>query len=1196
MTERSGGARVEHPRSEIRNFPRIRFPKPLKAALRDRRLVVFAGAGVSMGKPACLPDFDTLACRIAEGTGATPRPDEPVDQFLGKLRNNGTNVHELAVHELSGNDLVPTKLHRDLLRLFPDVAHVRIVTTNFDLLFELAAQHLFPPKPELEIFRGPALPLGHDFTGIIHVHGAVSRPENMVLTDADFGRAYLTEGWARRFLTGLFREYTVLFVGYGHNDTVMRYLARALPENQPGKRFALTPQLDVDPQRWQLLGVETIPYRQASKQDHQTLSREVHRLAEYVSRSILDWQREITELAAKPPPIGDDEIDLIEEALEDPIKTRFFTKSACLPEWIEWLNERQKLGTLFNDGDLGERDKILAEWLAKQFAHDHADELFSLIAQHRMYLNPYFWRELGRKIGLKEQVPIKKDILSQWISLLITAAPRDGRDFIFLWLGKQCINHGMVEDLISIFDAMAESHLVLKPAYRLPDLDRSGPQSPIRVETYFFDDRFSMNELWEGLKPSLAQVAEPLLKRISRRLQDQHLKLRAWKAATCEWDQTSYDRSAIESHEQDENPEAVDVLIDTTRDCLEWLAHNDTEAAALWCDELAGSNVPLLRRMAVHTLYIRRDLLPDGKIDWLLKKIDINDIAAHHEIFRIAQKAYPDASPEQRRAFVDAVRAYRWPNEDDPQTEIYTAQYHFDWLDWLHRAAPDCHLAKSELRNLSDQYPMCKPREHPDFTHWIGIGGGSFSHQSPWTVEKLLKRRPCEWLPRLLSFERTEFDGPDRVGLLHAVETASERDFEWGLGLAQALADEEQWDSDLWSALMRVWSNMELNESRHRAVLDRLGSVELYGKQANGIAKNLYSLVKDGGRPYALNVLTRANTIASDLWQHLSQEEPPEQTGDWLTTAINRPAGKLAEFWLHSLSIRKNQKDFAPGGMTGEYLVALSQILQDQSFPGRLGRAVLTAHFSFLVAVDEAWTRENVLPLFYVRDDVGDFQAAWHSFLKWGKLAPTSADLLSPAFFKAVPRIRAQLSGCRDRFVGHYVSMIVYFVENPLRKWIPRLFKHADNDIRENFAMKVSDCLRSMDDAQQIQQWDRWLEAYWTGRLQGKPAPLEPEETRMMLGWLPALQAVFSEAVDCAVRMPEIQSDLSTLIHEFDTKDIWQRYPEKVAQLLIHLGTSCSSGHMWYGGGQLVDKLLETDLSSARKQGLKELIATLDLT
>ena len=111
--------------------------------------------------------------------------------------------------------------------LYSDAAQARIVTTNFDLLFEQASEAVFDDKPE--VFRAPALPLGHQFRGIIHVHGAVSRPNEMVLTDLDFARAYLTEGWARRFLIELFRNFTVLFVGYSHDDTILSYLARALP-------------------------------------------------------------------------------------------------------------------------------------------------------------------------------------------------------------------------------------------------------------------------------------------------------------------------------------------------------------------------------------------------------------------------------------------------------------------------------------------------------------------------------------------------------------------------------------------------------------------------------------------------------------------------------------------------------------------------------------------------------------------------------------------------------------------------------------------------------------------------------------------------------------------------------------------------------------------------------------------------------
>ena len=87
--------------------------------------------------------------------GSTLAPGEPVDQFLGRLHQNGTNVHELAANELSGDDLAPTELHIDLLRLYPNEGSVRIVTTNFDLLFELAAESLSLRIPE--VYRGPAL-------------------------------------------------------------------------------------------------------------------------------------------------------------------------------------------------------------------------------------------------------------------------------------------------------------------------------------------------------------------------------------------------------------------------------------------------------------------------------------------------------------------------------------------------------------------------------------------------------------------------------------------------------------------------------------------------------------------------------------------------------------------------------------------------------------------------------------------------------------------------------------------------------------------------------------------------------------------------------------------------------------------------------------------------------------------------------
>ena len=165
----------------------IDFPQELIAAIRDGELVVFAGAGVSKGPPADLPLFKDLAIAIAEGSGEEIQPEEAIDQFLGRLASeNGIAVNEIAARVLTETNPQPTQLHQDLLRLFKgNLSSIQLVTTNFDLLFESAAEELFGSSPSS--FRASALPRGNEFTGVVHVHGDVTNVSDMVLTDADFG-------------------------------------------------------------------------------------------------------------------------------------------------------------------------------------------------------------------------------------------------------------------------------------------------------------------------------------------------------------------------------------------------------------------------------------------------------------------------------------------------------------------------------------------------------------------------------------------------------------------------------------------------------------------------------------------------------------------------------------------------------------------------------------------------------------------------------------------------------------------------------------------------------------------------------------------------------------------------------------------------------------------------------------------------
>lgn len=170
----------------------IDFPKQLLDALNDNRLVIFAGAGISIPEPAGLPSFSQLAKDVATGTGETQGEREPEDRFLGRLFDKGQNIHAQVSRILHEKNSRPSSLHADIVSLYRSIDCVRIVTTNFDTLFEDAAKESFGADPE--VFKAPALPLGSDFKGIVHLHGSIDRPRDMVLTDTDFGRAYLTEG------------------------------------------------------------------------------------------------------------------------------------------------------------------------------------------------------------------------------------------------------------------------------------------------------------------------------------------------------------------------------------------------------------------------------------------------------------------------------------------------------------------------------------------------------------------------------------------------------------------------------------------------------------------------------------------------------------------------------------------------------------------------------------------------------------------------------------------------------------------------------------------------------------------------------------------------------------------------------------------------------------------------------------------
>jgi hypothetical protein len=1169
-------------------FGSVDIPSKLLDALKRGNLIVFAGAGVSMGEPAILPDFLMLASHIAAGTGKTP--EEPLDRFLGKLHHDGVDVHSRAATRLAPVSIEPTELHRDLLKLFPAAEHVRLVTTNFDLLFEKAAETLFGEP--IEIFRAPALPLGRNFCGIVHLHGAINRAQEMVLTDADFGRAYLTEGWARRFLLDVFRNFTVLFVGYSHDDVVMHYLGRALPVAEVGKRYALTHECD-DLQRWHVLGIEPLTYPKSDPHDFSQLNQSIQRMSVFISRNLLDWRRELAEIAVHPPSYSGEEETSVLLALEDVAKTRFFTDHARAIGWLSWLDKRHLLAPLFESGKLSERDTELAWWLAKHYAVRCAPEMFLLIAGHEMKLNPYFWQFLGREVGLNEDYPLDGETLSKWISILLATAPSQLDDHVLLWLGERCIKLNSLQPLLQVFDAMTGCLLSLKRGYMWDD-DGQTDEARIEVELQTCGEHYNINELWEnGLKSQLIEISEQLLSMVTTRLEKRHYTLCAWDKAAPDWDADNWHRSAIEPHEQDQYPEPIDVLIDAARDGLEWMIHNKPLLAANWCERLVKSEVPLLRRLSIHGSGLRIDFSADDKLSWLQRHVDLHESTAHHEIFVFVKRAYPEASTGPRTSVIESVKCYVWPDQEDEERDHRTAYEQFNWFYWLKNSDPTCELAQQAFDDIKALYPNFKLREHPDMTHWMT--SGSYGPQTPWTTEELLSKPAGEWLPDLLTFQGERFSGPDRHGLLNAVTDANKKQFAWGIELAKALAENCCWESDLWSTLFRFWQDADFDKAQHEQIIDWLGRKELHHHHPLNIARALNALAENGGRPYTVDLLPRANAIGSELWQQLERFETKECNDDWLQTAINHPAGVLTQFWLGSLSLWRKEQDPPPVSLNAEYRKTLTRIVEDKSLPGKLGLSIIASQFPFFLFTDRDWTIDLVLPLFSGNEEVQEHQAVWDGFICQGHLNPEVADLLEPAFLVKLSRMEVFQKQRRNRFIEFIAVYLVYYLSSPLTTWIPAFFRHASEDSRVTLASSIKTHIRKIDERHQSKLWNLWLKQYWENRLQGVPVVLSAVEIEQMLGWAPRLPAVFPEAIAMAVRMPLPPLRNFSFLRELSKSKLPQCHPNEVARLLIYLGSSGSPSYVWHGLQEVANKIFSSGISPDLESKLKEVLARLGI-
>ncbi|MDK2770358.1 MAG: SIR2 family protein [Sphingomonas sp.] len=129
--------------------------------------------------------------------------------------------------------------HLDLLDISRGTNGVpRIVTTNFDTIFERAWYRATKQRLPSSACQGMPAVGSPEFAGAFHLHGRVAdkllnlSQTDLILTSPNFGEAYMRDGWASRTVYDLMRRYTLVLVGYSADDPPMRYMLEATEEGR----------------------------------------------------------------------------------------------------------------------------------------------------------------------------------------------------------------------------------------------------------------------------------------------------------------------------------------------------------------------------------------------------------------------------------------------------------------------------------------------------------------------------------------------------------------------------------------------------------------------------------------------------------------------------------------------------------------------------------------------------------------------------------------------------------------------------------------------------------------------------------------------------------------------------------------------------------------------------------------------------
>lgn len=1120
----------------VKNGPDI--PNALVEAHEDGNVVFFCGAGISYA--AGLPSFEGLVERIYTDVGTTMSPVE-----LSTFKNQQYDATlDLLERRLGSPKLMREKLaealrprlrrrhamsvHSALLQLGRNRSNeLRLVTTNYDSVFDAAARKLKRPHAT---FEAPTLPVPKRsrWDGLVYLHGKL--PPNptepnlrqLVATSGDFGRAYLIERWAARFVAELFRNFTVCFVGYSINDPVIRYMMDALAADRMLGESVLPTYSIGGPsssaEDWEAKGVTPILYDAAPGTDpHSHLRDTLTGWAGMYRDGIQGKERIVTQCAPWGPQASTKQDDYVGRMLWA-ISTATGGPARAFadldpPPPLSWLDAFQDArfghASLRHFGvaphptvdakqrfSLAERpcpyqlaqrmslfqappnrynwDTVmhhLGRWLARH----HGDPNLVLRAA-RHGLSPQLQQLLqdrvsdGAKGSSGKGAPADEGVLAVW-DLVLAGRTRRREEFSdgFGWVRRfeeTGYNRRSKREFISLFRPFVE----LRPAHSFEGIARKGIREHFEWDLEL-EQEHAYSVYGDIKKSSRAVQRLPeLIDDLESLLEDLVDIVRLLNDGGDDAERHMVDLPSIEEHHQNRAFHDWTVLVELLRDAWEQELQVASEQAQRRVERWAASASPIFRRLALYSASRTTVLEGATWVEWLLSNDGQQLWGAPYkrEVCRLLVKQGSALDAKQGERLEDALLAGPPSSTYGLEADDPILVQHVKRVVWLRLSKmqasgrPLSQQAKRRLQNISEDHPDWElaANESDEFSFWMGVTG-----DPEFELLETKESAPRRLSPLIKWLKVPPKDSP----FLRSDdwETLCRTRFFLCFSALRALGRRGVWPEGRWATALYAWSGEEQRSRSwtwgRRCIAELPDSV--FRKLATPIARWVETSSGNSGTP--------TSTLIELSRRLLSLETPVSEADSIpLFLAVNHPSGIAAQALLHAWFGTGLQDE---QGLASPYQKEFDRIVGGEGAPWDMARTTLATQAVTFYRVDSRWTTRHLLPLFDWKNDKSP-SLVWQGFLRSPRLHLPFLEQLKPFLLEATGHAN-ELGDAKRNLVQLLTYAALDYGELFQEGELERAFSELPNEGLEECRRTLSRAIHA--DGATEQQWVHRIEPFW---------------------------------------------------------------------------------------------------------------------